>query len=171
MLKDIDHWLFDLDHTLYPYDAEVMHLVSERMTQFVQDLLSLNYEAARTLQKAYLVEHGTTLRGLMIHHSVDARQFMDFVHDVPLGELEPDLELNALLNAIVAHKLVFTNADHKHSQRLLDHLLMSEIFDHVFHLEHAGLIPKPALSTFEAMIDKHRVNPKRAIFLKIRRVT
>jgi putative hydrolase of the HAD superfamily len=166
MLKQLDYWLFDLDHTLYPYEAEIMHLVSERMTVFVQDFLSLDYAEARNLQKAYLADHGTTLRGLMINHGVDPRAFMDFVHDVPLGDLEPDHELNALIMALPGQKLVFTNADHKHSQRILDHLMLSEIVDHVFHLEHADLIPKPDIRTFELMISKHTVEPGRAIFFE-----
>ena len=165
-LSHIDTWIFDLDHTLYPYESEVMHRVSERMTAYVERLLSLTYEDARALQKHYLAEHGTTLAGLMQHHQIDPYAYMDDVHDVSLDGLDADADLNQMIADLSGRKLVFTNADEKHATRLLSHLHMTGLFDGIFHLEHAGLVPKPHPDTFAKMIAAHGVNPTTAVFFE-----
>jgi putative hydrolase of the HAD superfamily len=162
----INIWIFDLDHTLYPYEAQVMHRVSERMTDYVGRLLSLGYDDARTLQKQYLAEHGTTLAGLMAHHGIDPYHFMDEVHDVSLDGLEADHELNHMIAALTGRKIVFTNADEKHALRMLNHLEMTPLFDGVFHLEHADMVPKPHPDTFAKMMAAHDVSPACAIFFE-----
>ncbi|UDF02890.1 pyrimidine 5'-nucleotidase [Asticcacaulis sp. AND118] len=164
-LPHVSTWLFDLDNTLYPPEAEVMALVEGRMTDFVMRQTGLPREEARTLQKKYLYEHGTTLAGLMAYHNIEPYAFMNEVHDVSLDGLIPDLALNDAITALPGRKLVFTNGDEKHAYRILDKLEMTPLFEDVFHLGHADLIPKPNLVTFHRMMQKHAVTgPETAFF-------
>lgn len=165
-LAHITTWLFDLDHTLYPFEANVMSLVEKRMSAFVARETGLPPEEAFILQKRYLNEHGTTLAGLMAHHNVEPRRFLDEVHDVPLDDLLPDPELNALITALPGRKIVFTNGDEKHAVRLLEKLEMTALFDGLFHLEHANYVPKPNLVTFELMMAAHLVSPSDTAFFE-----
>ncbi len=165
-LSHVTTWLFDLDHTLYPFECEVMHLVEQRMSAFVARETGLSPEDAYQLQKRYLNEHGTTLAGLMAHHNVEPRRFLDDVHDVPLDSLHPDPELSALISRLPGRKIVFTNGDSFHANRLLDRLEMTGLFDGVFHLEHANYVPKPNLVTFELMMKAHIVKPAEAAFFE-----
>ena len=48
--------------------------IDGRMGEFVSRLLEVDYAEAKTLQKGYFYKHGTTLRGLMVEHGVDARR-------------------------------------------------------------------------------------------------
>jgi len=89
-LRRIDTWLFDLDNTLYPPEAEFMSLIVGRMTRFVARETGLPPAEAFALQKKYLSEHGTTLAGLMAHHGVEPEAFLNEVHDVSLDSLIPD---------------------------------------------------------------------------------
>ena len=169
MTLDLSHvttWLFDLDHTLYPFEADVMRLIEARMSAYVTRTTGLPPEEAYLLQKRYLNEHGTTLAGLMANHAIDPRDFLDDVHDVPLDSLHPDAELNGLIARLPGRKIVFTNGDGKHSARLLTKLEMGGLFDGVFHLEHANLVPKPNLVTFELMMTAHAVDPTQAAFFE-----
>ena len=169
MRPDLAHvttWLFDLDHTLYPFEANVMSLVEKRMSAFVARETGLPPEEAFQLQKRYLNEHGTTLAGLMKHHNVEPRRFLDEVHDVPLDDLHADHELNALITALPGRKIVFTNGDEKHAVRLLNKLEMDSLFDGLFHLEHANYVPKPNLVTFELMMAAHLVSPRDTAFFE-----
>ena len=50
-LTHIDTWLFDLDNTLYPPEAELMGLIAERMTRFVARETGLPRDEAFALQK------------------------------------------------------------------------------------------------------------------------
>lgn len=165
-LSHVDTWIFDLDQTLYPHEAEVMALVEGKMSAFVARETGLPYAEAYALQKRYLSEHGTTLAGLMAYHNVDPYRFLNEVHDVSLENLHPDPELNALIKAMKGRKIVFTNGDEKHAVRILAKLEMTDLFDGVFHLEHANFIPKPQMATFEKMMATHGVNPKTAAFFE-----
>ncbi len=165
-LSHIDTWLFDLDNTLYPFEAQVMSNVSERMTAFVMRELKLSRDDAFSLQKKYLYEHGTTLAGLMAYHGISPRVFLDDVHDVPLDALLPDPDMPGLLGNLKGRRMVFSNGDEKHVTRLLTHLNLDALFDDVFHLEHADYIPKPQMTTYERMIARLSVKPEATLFFE-----
>lgn len=165
-LSHVDTWIFDLDDTLYPPEAEIMAMVSERMTAFVVRQTGLPYEEARALQKGYLAEHGTTLAGLMAHHGVEPHAFLDEVHDVSLDKLVPDAELTEALSRLPGRRLVFTNGDGKHAERILGRLEIRHLFDDVFHLETANWQPKPHPDTYRLMMATHGVSPRSAVFFE-----
>jgi len=165
-LAHIDTWIFDLDQTLYPHEAEVMALVEGRMTEFVARETGLPRDEAYRLQKRYLNEHGTTLAGLMANYNVDPYRFLNEVHDVSIEGLQPDKVLNGLIAAMKGRKLVFTNGDERHATRILERLEMTDLFDGVFHLEHAGFVPKPNLVTFQKMMGTWDVKPETAAFFE-----
>jgi putative hydrolase of the HAD superfamily len=165
-LAHIDTWLFDLDNTLYPPEAEVMALVEDKMAEFVTRHTGLIGDEARALRNRYLSEHGTTLAGLMAHHNIDPYAFLNEVHDVSLDKLEVDEVLNAQIDDLSGRKLVFTNGDERHALRILSRMGMQNLFEDVFHLGDAGLIPKPNTATYQLMITKHKVNPLTTIFFE-----
>ena len=76
--------LFDLDNTLYPASSGLMKGVDTRITEYVQNLLGLDLEAAQTLRKQYFTQYGTTLRGLECHHAVDPEDYLAYVHDLAI---------------------------------------------------------------------------------------
>ena len=165
-LSHVTHWVFDLDQTLYPHEAEIMVLVERKMTDFVMRQSNLSRDQAYDLQKQFLNDYGTTLAGLMANFGIEPQTFLDEVHDVSLDSLQKDPELIALIAALDGPKVVFTNADEPHATRLIDHMGMNDLFDGVFHLGHADLVPKPALATFERMLTKHNVPAKSAAFFE-----
>lgn len=165
-LSHVDTWIFDLDQTLYPHEAEVMALIEGKMTAFVARETGLSREDAYVLQKRYLFEHGTTLAGLMANYGVEPRRFLDEVHDVSLDALVPDVELNAMIAGMQGRRLVFTNGDNFHAVRILDKLDMTELFEGVFHLEHANYVPKPNRATFDLMMAAHGVDPLTSAFFE-----
>lgn len=169
-LRHVDTWIFDLDDTLYPPEAEVMAMVSERMTAFVMRFSGLPHDEARALQKRYLHEHGTTLSGLMAHHGVDPHAFLDEVHDVSLDKLRPDPALTDALGRLPGRRLVFTNGDGPHAERILGHMGIRHLFEAVFHLEHANWIPKPSPVTVARMVATHGVRCETAVFFEDRAV-
>jgi len=165
-LEHIDTWLFDLDNTLYPPEAEFMSLIEGRMTAFVTRETGLPRDQAFALQKRYLSEHGTTLAGLMANHGVDPEAFLDEVHDVSMASLVPNPDLQAALAALPGRRLVFTNGDKRHAERVLDKLELDELFEAVFHIGLADYIPKPHPQTFARMIAAHDVTPASTAFFE-----
>lgn len=165
-LSHVDIWLFDLDHTLYPPECELMGLVDARMTAFIERLTGLRGDQARELRRQYFLDHGTTLAGLMHHHGVDPATFIAEVQDVSFDCLEPDPELRSALERLPGRRLVFTNAGGDYAEKTLARLQIDDLFEDVFHLEAAEYIPKPNRSTFERMAARHDVDPGRTCFFE-----
>ncbi len=165
-LTAIDTWIFDLDNTLYPLGTAFVALIEGRMTAYVQQATGLPQAEARVLQKKYLYEHGTTLAGLMALHGVDPHDFLREVHDVSMDSLTPDPSLRQALLRLPGRRLVFTNGSAWHADRVLKRLALDDLFEAVFHLEAADMIPKPAPATYDALIAAHGVTPRRSAFFE-----
>ena len=165
-LRHIDTWLFDLDNTLYPLDAEFMGLIDLRMTAFVMRETGLERAPARALQKRYLHEHGTTLAGLMAHHGVDPHAFLEEVHDVSMESLHPEPALAAAIARLPGRRIVFTNGSAGHAARVLRHLELDALFEAVFTIESADMTPKPDPVAFDRLIAAHAVTPATSAFFE-----
>ncbi|HEY3695743.1 pyrimidine 5'-nucleotidase [Phenylobacterium sp.] len=165
-LRHVDTWLFDLDNTLYPVESGFMGQIEARMTAFVVRVTGLPPAEAYALQKQYLAEHGTTLRGLMIHHGVDPDAFHALFHDLALDSLAHDPELLTALMRLPGRRLIFTNADDVHAQRVLDRLGLTGVFEQVFHIGSFGLTPKPDPAPFARMAAEHGVAPTATAFFE-----
>ena len=165
-LSHIDTWLFDLDNTLYPEESGFMRQVESRMTAFVMKVTGLERDAAFALQKKYLAEHGLTLGGLMRHHGVDPQDFHALFHDLSLDALAHDPELLVALARLPGRRLIFTNADGFHAERVLKHLGLTHLFDEVFHIHSFGFAPKPDPLGFLRMIEGHGLDPAATAFFE-----
>lgn len=165
-LPHVDTWVFDLDNTLYPADAQVMDQVSERMTLYVMKLLDMDRETALKVQKHYWRTYGTTLNGLMTNHTVDMGEFLDFVHDVDHSVITPDPELAAHVNRLEGKRLVFTNGSRKHAEKVIDRLGLNGLFDDLYDIEAAEFLPKPHRESFERFTSHFGVDGPRSIMFE-----
>jgi len=169
MSADLTHvttWLFDLDNTLYPAESGFMGEIERRMTAFVQRVTGLERDEAYRLQKSYLAEHGLTLVGLMREHGVDPKDFHAIFHNMSLEALAHDPELIAAIARLPGRRLIFTNADDIHAERVLEHLGLTDLFEDVFHIGSAGYDPKPSRAAFERMNAAHAIAPAETAFFE-----
>ena len=116
----IDAWIFDLDNTIYPERSGLFDRVSRRMTLFIQNLFDLDRDRAFALQKDLLNRFGTTASGLMQEHNIDPSDFMAFVHDINLDDIDHDPELDQLLAGLPGTKVIFTNGTERHAEQILN---------------------------------------------------
>jgi putative hydrolase of the HAD superfamily len=165
-LRHVDTWLFDLDNTLYPQESGFMGQIESRMTDFVQRSTGLPRPEAYALQKRYLTEHGLTLRGMMLNHAVDPREYHAMFHDLSLDALTHDPELIAALERLPGRRVIFTNADGVHAERVMAKLRLSHLFDEVFHIESADFVPKPDPAAFERIVEAHAIDPAATVFFE-----
>ena len=89
----VETWVFDLDNTLYPAECDLFSQIDHRMGSFIAETLGLTLDDAHALRKKYYFEHGTTLAGLIRLHGVKPHDFLDYVHDIDLGVVDPSPEL------------------------------------------------------------------------------
>jgi putative hydrolase of the HAD superfamily len=166
----VDTWLFDLDNTLYPHECGLGPQVDARVTDYVEALTGLPRDEAYALQKRYLDEHGLSLRGLMLHHDVDPMAFNALFHDLALETLAEAPALAAVIARLPGRRLIFTNADDVHAERVTARLGLAGLFDDVFHIASADFLPKPERATFARLIEAHAIHPAATAFFDDRAV-
>jgi putative hydrolase of the HAD superfamily len=163
---EIEHWVFDLDNTLYSAECRLFHQIDRRMGEYIANLFDLSYEDARRLQKEYFRTHGTTLRGLMTNHDVDPADYLAFVHDIDLTVIEPSPALDRAIAALPGRKVIFTNADRKHAEQVIGRLGIARHFEGIFDIFDAQFVPKPDPGIYDVFIDRHGVSAERAILFE-----
>src|SRR3546814_13683518 len=110
-LAHVDTWIFDLDNTLYPAKADLFALIDVKMGEFIQGLLGCDPVEAKAVQKRYFMEHGTTLSGLMRHHGIEPRAFLDYFHDISMERLEVGAAGNPGLAEPPGGRVYFTDGE------------------------------------------------------------
>lgn len=141
---------FDLDDTLYPGSNGLWALIRSRMGQYMVEVLGLAEAEVPTLRRSYYETYGTTLRGLQIHHHVDANDYLRYVHDLPLEKfIQPNPRLKALLLSLPQQRWVFTNADADHANRVISALGLQGCFHGIIDIRALGFICKPELEAYQ----------------------
>jgi putative hydrolase of the HAD superfamily len=154
-------WIFDLDNTLYHADNGVFAQIDGRMTSFVAELLSLDRDSARAVQKQLYRDHGTTLAGLVAVHGIDPEPYLAFVHDLDLSELMPDPALGVALERLSGRRFVFTNGCRNHAARILERLGLGHLFHQIWDIRTIGFVPKPGREAYDAVVTAAGLDPGR----------
>ncbi len=162
----VEHWVFDLDNTLYSAQCQLFLQIDRRMGDYIAGLLGLATEDARRLQKKYFHTYGTTLRGLMNDHQVDPSAYLEFVHDIDLTVIAPDQALDAALAGLPGIKVIFTNANREHAERVIQRLGVARHFAAIFDIQDAGYLPKPEPETYDRFLACHRITPGRSVLFE-----
>lgn len=161
--RHVTDWIFDLDNCLYPASAGLFDLIDERMTAYIQRLLSCDLAEAGRVQKAHFHEHGTTLAGLMKDHSIDPHDFLADVHDIPLERIEANPRLAKALAALPGRKIVFTNGDGPYARRVLDRIGIHGHFDGLHDIHANSYRPKPDPHGYALLCERFDIDPRRAL--------
>ncbi|WP_342640159.1 pyrimidine 5'-nucleotidase [Rhodoligotrophos ferricapiens] len=166
----VDTWIFDLDNTLYPASCRLFDQIDVKMATFIMDFLKVDHAEARRIQKGFLYEHGTTLRGLMLEHGVKPEDFLSFVHDIDHSAVVADEALCAALTRLPGRKYIFTNGTVAHAERVMARIGIGGCFDDIFDIEAAGYLPKPNIESYRLMLERHGIEaPRSAMFEDISR--
>jgi putative hydrolase of the HAD superfamily len=163
---DTEAWIFDLDNTLYPRSSNLFRQVDERIRIYVRKLLNVDEAEAEHIQKTFYREHGTTLRGLMLKHSVDPDDFLAFVHDIDHSVVKPDPTLGAAILRLPGKKYIFTNGSRGHAEKVAMRLGFPAHFTDIFDIVDANLVPKPERETYDRFIKRFGIQPERGAMLE-----
>ena len=165
-LKNIKNILFDCDGVLYQDLEAVFGQVSKRMTYYISKKLNLDIKKAKELQTNYFHKYNTSLNGLMIHHDIEPKDFLKYVHDIDLAFMEKDLVLREELVNLNLKKFVFTNGSKEHVENITKHLGIDDQFHGIFDIVDAEFNPKPEAKAFDLMVNKFNINPKETIYIE-----
>jgi putative hydrolase of the HAD superfamily len=147
--------LFDLDNTLYPQSLGVVARIDQRINDYLHLRIGIPAPEVDGMRRRFWAEHGTTLAGLAAEHSVDADDYLEYVHDIELADLlRPDPTLGVVLERLPGRKVVFSNASRAHAERVLGLLRLEKPFEIVIGLEDLCYVPKPNVSAFRSALER-----------------
>lgn len=158
----VTEWVFDMDNTLYPHRVNLFSQIDRNMTAFVADLLQMEPAEAKLLQKQYYRDHGTTLKGLMVHHGIDPNDFLQKAHAIDYNVIPPDAALGEAIKALPGRKFIFTNGTVVHAQMAARALGILDHFDDIFDIVAADYVPKPAGETYDKFMSLNRIDTRHA---------
>lgn len=158
--------LFDLDETLYPRNAGVMQEIGRLIRSYIVQEYGTTPEEADALARRYHQEYGTSMRGLLLHNNLDVDRFLAYVHDFPLDLLQPNRELDALLARLPGEKIIFTNADQPHAERVLERLGIRRHFSRIVDVTANGYIPKPNLTAYTNCLRLLDARPEECVLIE-----
>jgi len=156
--------IIDLDNTLYAANNGVFQRMDKRMTAYVAKHLELPLSQANHLRVKYWREYGTTLHGLILHHNIDAEDFLWDVHDIAAHELlEKDSLLDQALHSLNGRKVIHTNGTKEHAQRILSALGIAHHFQAIYDIRFRDYQPKPCAVTLAALMQQEQVCAQRSL--------
>ncbi len=165
-LKNIKNILFDCDGVLYEELQAVFGQVSKRMTHYISSKLNIDLKKAKELQTNYFHKYNTSLNGLMIHHDIDPKDFLKYVHDIDLSCLSKNDILRDELINLDLKKYVFTNGSYEHAKNIIHKLGIEDLFDGIFDIVDAEYYPKPNPKNYNLMLKKFQIDPKETLYIE-----
>lgn len=162
----VETWVFDLDNTLYPASSDLFAQVNARIRAFIAAALAIDETEASSVQSRYFAAYRSSLRGLILHHDVEPRRFLDYVHDIDLSPIGPDPALRTAIETLSGRKVIFTNGSTKHARQVLRQLDLEGLFEDIFDIEAADYLPKPYPETYHQLIARNGILPERSVLLE-----
>ncbi len=158
--------LFDLDDTLYPPASGLWDEIGRRIDEFIYEQLKMPREKIPDFRSALYQRYGTTLRGLQVLYDIDPLKYLEFVHAVPLERyLQPDPGLRSALEAIPIPKWIFTNADHKHAQRVIGLLGVGDCFKGIVDILDVAPFCKPMPEAYLKLMELIQIQDASQVIL------
>jgi len=165
-------WLFDLDNTLHDASHAAFGATSAAMTAYMVTRLGMEAAEAARLRQHYWSRYGATLLGLVRHHGVQAKHFLDETHRHPGLEdrLRTSAHDRAAVKRLRGRKYILTNAPREYTLRVLNTLKLADLFDGVICIEDmvmfGDLRPKPDARMFRFIAAQLKVRTSDCVLVE-----
>ena len=163
----MDAILFDLDNTLYPAEKDLFSLIDVRINRYMQEVVAIHPDEVDGLRRRYWTQYGTTLQGLIHHHTIDPEDYLDYVHAIDVEQrLSDDSDLQKTLQQLGVPCFVFTNGSQCHARRVTAALGIADLFEDIFDIRVAGYIPKPYPAPYLKVLQTLGLSGERCIMVE-----
>lgn len=150
-------WLFDLDNTLHDSSKSIFRVIDGKMTEAVAKCLQISRPEADRLRSLYWKRYGATVIGLVQHHGIHAKTFLDLSHNFdPRPLVHSETGLVRKFQRLPGRKILLTNAPQAYAREVLHTLGILPFFDMIWPIDHMHLQ------------GRIRPKPSRALMLQIR---
>ncbi len=142
-MPEIKNLIFDLDGTLYPYSSGTQELFEKRIVLFFQKKFGVSAEEAVRQRDDFMARYRNS-QGFQDVAEADKKEFMDFICDIDVSMLKPDIVLAGKLASLPQRKIIVTDSTVKHAHDTLKQLHIGEkLFDEIFDCERSKFVFKP----------------------------
>lgn len=158
---------FDLDDTLYLPTSGIWEAIGDRMVQYMITKLDIPKSAAPGERERLFHTHGTTMRGLVAEYNIEEVDFLEYVHDIEIEQyLTQNSVVRNMLESYPQRKVIFTNADTGHANRVLMALGVKDLFDQIIDIRSITPWCKPQIEAFTKAMDLASIkNPKNCVMI------
>ncbi|MBI9046697.1 MAG: pyrimidine 5'-nucleotidase [Anaerolineaceae bacterium] len=158
--------LIDLDDTIYPSSCGLWDDIRSRINQYLYEKMHFPLEDIPAIRLDLFSRYGTTLRGLKALHQVNEQDYLEFVHNAPLSDyINPDPELNAMLLRYSQRRIIFTNADDEHANRVLNTMQLTDCFEQIIDVNAIAPYCKPMKEAYEKAFSLANItDPSECVF-------
>ena len=158
-------WIFDLDNTLHDAQKKIFPLINKKINLYISKKVKINLTDADELRQKYWNYYGATLEGLIKHHNINPKDFLEKTHTFENFEelVCPMQDLIEVVSSINGQKLVYTNAPRAYTDKVLKICQIENYFDGIFSIEDCNFLAKPSKISMELFIKKYRI--KKAYFV------
>jgi putative hydrolase of the HAD superfamily len=164
-------WLFDLDNTLHDSSKALFHAIDHAMTGAVATSLNIDVNAASQLRTLYWQRYGATVIGMVRHHGIDAKTFLDLSHQFDVAPLvHAERGLAYKLRRLKGRKILLTNAPLKYAREVLKTLKILHCFESVWTIDHMHLQgrirPKPSLALMKQVSARTGISARQTVLVE-----
>lgn len=164
-------WLFDLDNTLHDCSKGIFRAIDRAMGQAVMTALNLDAGPADTLRKRYWQRYGATVIGMVRHHGVNPKQFLEHSHNFDIPALvHAETGLKRSLERLQGRKILLTNAPLRYAETVLKTLKIAHLFDGIWAIDHmhlqGSMKPKPSLSLMQQVRAQLGVSARQVVLVE-----
>jgi putative hydrolase of the HAD superfamily len=160
-------WLLDCDNTLYPSGNGLFDRVNGLIIEYMRTEVGIPEEKVDELRLRYWREYGLTMGGLVEEHGVDAEHYLEYVHNVPVGDfLKEDPALKEALESLPGKKALFTNATSEHAVRIMAGLGIEGVVEEIFDIRFCEMVPKPRPYGYKKALEALGVEPGKVWFVE-----
>ncbi|XP_015874041.3 uncharacterized protein C24B11.05 [Ziziphus jujuba] len=132
-----DCLLFDVDDTLYPFSCGFSKNCTKNIEEYMAQKLGIEETEVSKMNHELYKNYGTSMAGLKAFgYDFDNDDYHSYVHGrLPYEVLKPDHVLRSLLLSLPIRKVIFSNADRIHVNKVLSKLGLNDCFDEIICFE------------------------------------
>ncbi|MBI1364107.1 MAG: HAD-IA family hydrolase [Proteobacteria bacterium] len=169
-LSHVEAFLFDLDDVLYPHGAFLSYdMFWETLNAYAAEQNGLSVEEATAITDRMRADggHKDILKEWAVYGAFDFKGFTNRLDAVELANrMQPCGHTLRLLQGLKGRRIVFTNSHTTHAQRILAHLQLAEVFDHVSDYLTRGERLKPEPAVYHDLVKELSVDPSRCVMVE-----
>jgi putative hydrolase of the HAD superfamily len=170
-------WIFDLDNTLHDASYAIFPAITENMNTFIaaragKSGVPISPESANAIRLLYWKRYGATLPGMVRHHGIKAKDFLDAAHNlVDISTMiRSERGLKQLIKRLPGRKILLTNSARNYSREVLRHLGLYRYFSRHVSIEsmrvHGQLEPKPSRKLFRKLLASEKIRPSQCVLVE-----